>query len=355
MDLWPAPAVQEAIQSIVGSADYGYPRRPRMPAEMTVADAFALRMADRFGWHIDPAAVQPVTDLLQATIATILGFSAPGDGIAIHTPCYPPFREAIEEAGRRIVEIPMRDDGQHFSPDMDALASVPDNTRVLLLCNPHNPTGRVFTRQELDLIGTIAGRKGLVIFSDEIHADLVYEGAKHIPIATLSAEIAAKTITANSPSKSFNIPGLRCGVIHFGSSELMARFRQRVPRLLLGKPSAISIDAAVAAWTECDEWLDETVHHLTRMRDLVMEALRRDMPELRVYAPEGTYLAWIDCSAMNWSQTAGTVFLDRSRIAFSGGETFCSRHGAFVRLNFATSPDILEELLERMRKTIQLR
>lgn len=353
MDLWPAPAVQNAVRAVVDVADYGYPRRASMPAETMVAEAFAVRMQRRFGWHIDPADVQPVTDLLQATVATILAFSDPGDGIALHTPCYPPFREAIEDTGRRIVEIPMRDDGERSVPDMEALATLPADTRVLLLCNPHNPTGRVFTRRELQTIGDVADERDLVIFADEIHADLVYSEAQHVPIAALSPGLAARTVTANSPSKSYNIPGLRCGVLHFGSRELLARFRRTVPRLLLGKPSAVSIDAAVAAWTNSDVWFATVMAHLTRMRYRVIETIRGDMPDLKVYRPEATYLAWVDCSALRWDRPAGAVFLDRGGVAFSGGETFCSRHSAFVRLNFATSPQILDHILDRMRDTVR--
>lgn len=353
MDFWPAPAVQRAIRTIVDVADYGYPRRPSMPAEKTVAEAFSTRMARRFGWDVDPTHVQSVTDLLQATVATILAFSSVGEAVAIHTPCYPPFREAIEETGRRIVEIPMRDDGDRYVPDPEALAKLPSDTRVLLLCNPHNPTGRVFTREELQAIGAVAMQKDLVIFADEIHSDFVYDTASHIPIAMLSPDLAARTVTANSPSKSFNIPGLRCGVLHFGSPDLLARFRRAVPRLLLGKPSALSIDAAVAAWTDSDTWFAEVMVHLTEMRDLVTDTIGSEMPGLRVYRPEATFLLWVDCSRLRWARPAALAFLDRGGVAFSGGETFCNRHSAFIRLNFATSLPIVAEILERMRKTVQ--
>lgn len=350
MDFRPADILQDSVRQLVDKRDYGYPRRHLMPAERLISEAFAKRMEERFSWCVEEAAVQPVTDLLQATIAAIMAFTEPGDHVAVHTPCYGPFREAIEDAGRTIVEIPMRDGGSGYEPDMEALERAPAGTRMLILCNPQNPTGRVLTRTELETIAAIAARRDMIIFSDEVHADFVYEGARHIPIASLGADTASRTITANSPGKSFNIAGLRCGVMHFGAPELLERFRRRIPRLLLGKPSIVSIDAAVAAWTHGQPWLDQVMALLDRNRRSVMETLAERMPRLKAYMPEASYLAWIDCSAMGWGKPAANVFLDEAKIAFSPGESFCGRHGDFVRLNFATSGAILRETLERMEK-----
>jgi cysteine-S-conjugate beta-lyase len=350
MDFLPPDEVQRAVLQLVDKRDYGYPRRALMPAERLVAEAFVKRMSERFSWEIEEPSIQSVTDLLQGTIAAVLAFTEPGDRVAVQTPCYGPFREAIEDAGREILEIPMVDDGTAYVTDMAALETAPANTRMILLCNPQNPTGRVFTRAELEAIATIAERRDMIIFSDEVHADFVYEGHRHIPIATLAPEIAARTVTANSPGKSFNMPGLRCGVLHFGTTALLERFRARVPRLLLGKPSVISIQAATAAWTEGQPWLDRIVSLLDRNRGIVFDALAQRMPKLKAYMPEASYLAWIDCGSLELSQPAASVFLEQTGIAFSPGESFCARHAGFVRLNFATSEEILREKLDRMAK-----
>jgi cystathionine beta-lyase len=352
MDFLPPEVLQDSVMKLVSKRDYGYPRRPLMPAERQIGDAFAHRMGEHFGWKIEETSIQAVTDLLQGTIAAILAFSEAGEHIAVHTPCYSPFREAIEEAGRKIVEIPMLETDAGFFPDMDELRNAPADTRMFILCNPQNPTGRVFTCAELEEIAAIAEARDMIIFSDEVHADFVYDSGKHIPIASLGERVAARTMTANSPGKSFNIAGLRCGVIHFGTPELLARFRARIPRLLLGRPSAISVDAAVAAWTEGQPWLDRIVALLDRNRQIVFKALSQRMPQLKAFMPEASFLAWIDCRALGWQQPAATVFLEKARIAFSSGESFCARHDGFVRLNFATSEEVLREKLERMEKLV---
>lgn len=352
MDFLPPPAVQRAVEIVVSKQDYGYPKRASFPAETVVAESFARRVKRRFAWNIDAGLVQPVTDLLQATVAAILAFTEPGDGVLVQTPCYPPFREAVASAGRRLVESRLIDDGTKFGIDYDEFGKAADQARLFLLCNPQNPTGRVFTREELLRMARIVRERGMVIVSDEIHADLVYPGSVHLPIAALDEEAAAGTVTLNSAGKSFNIPGLRCGVMHFGRSALMARFRSRVPRLLLGKPSIIGIDATVAAWDECDRWLDEVLVHLGSMRGRVVDAVRSDLPGLKLHVPEATYLAWIDCSGLGWQDSAGQRFLERGGVAFSFGETFCPDYKSHIRFNFSTSAAILEAKLERMWKVV---
>lgn len=355
MDFLPPEDLQDAIMRLAGKRDYGYARRPLMPAERQVGAAFADRMAERFGWKIEETSTQAVTDLLQGTIAAILAFSEPGEHVAVHTPCYGPFREAIEESGRRMVDVPMLETAAGFVPDMDALRNAPADTRLLILCNPQNPTGRVFTRAELEEIASIAVDRDMIVFSDEVHADFVYGGRTHIPIASLSQEVAARTITANSPGKSFNIAGLRCGVMHFGTPALRDRFFARVPRLLLGRPSVVSIDAAVAAWTVCQPWLDRIMALLDRNRRLVVDTIAERMPKLKLYMPEASFLAWIDCRALGWDRPAASVFLEDAGIAFSSGESFCARHDGFVRLNFGASEEVLRDKLARMEKLVNAR
>ncbi len=350
MDFEVSPAIKHAIAQVVDQGDYGYPRRAQIPAERIVTTAFANWMAEQHGWTgIDTSHVVCVTDLMQGCVASIMAFSEKGDGVVLNTPCYPPFRGCIEETGRRLVDNPLVDSGTRFELDLDAMESAIDaRTRMILLCNPQNPTGRVFTRAELERIGQIAVRHDLVIFSDEIHADLTYPGQTHIPIASLGAEIAARCITASSATKSFNIPGLRCGVLHFGSGELLERFNAAIPRTLLGKPAITGIDATVAAWTESAGWLDEVSSHLTEVREVLRRAVADRMSAIRFYAPEATYLAWLDCSALGLDVPAAQFFLEQAKVGFSPGETFDAAYGQWVRFNMATSMPIAVEKIERM-------
>lgn len=349
MDFSVAKPIQSAIERIVREGDYGYPMRDGQRADRAVANAFVSRMKSRFGWQLSPDLVVPMADLVQGTYAPILAFSEPGDGVILQTPNYPPFREAIATTERRLIPLPMRDQGDRHAFDMDELKSlVTQDTRIFVLCNPQNPTGRVFSRDELLALGAFAIEHDLVVISDEIHSDLVYPSHQHIPFASLGPEIAARTVTLNSATKSFNIPGLRCAVMAFGSEELRSRFHRRIPLKLTGAGNIIGVDATVAAWTECQPWLDAVMAHLRKARDRVTDVLAREAPEIHFHAPEATYLAWLDCSKLRLSTSAFQFFHDHARVGLSAGETFDPDAAQFVRLNFATSMPILDEILDRM-------
>jgi len=319
-----------------------------------VSRAFARRMQSRFGWTVDPDDVFTCTDLVQTSFAAVLAFSDPGDKVVLQTPAYPPFRDAVQGTGRVLLEDRLHDDGTRYVMDLDGLARAIDaRTRVLLFCHPHNPTGRVFGREELEAVGRLAIERDLIIVSDEIHADLVYPEGTHIPMAALGPAIAARTVTITSATKSFNIPGLRCGVLHFGTPALKQRFEARVPRKLLGQPSIAGIDATVVAWDRCQPWLDGMLASLLAMRDRLIDGLCRELPEARMYAPEATYLSWIDFSALRLGMPAGKFFLEKAGVAASAGETFDAPCTDFLRLNFATSPAILDEILGRMVRAVR--
>lgn len=349
MDFAMAPPVQEAITKIVREQDYGYPRRDGLPAGEAVSKAFVDRMKDRFDWTTRPELVLPVADLVQGTYAPICALTQPGDGIILQMSAYPPFKAAIESTGRRLIRNPLIDSGVRFELDLDQLErSIDPTSRMIILCNPHNPTGRVFGRNELLRLGQIAIDNDLIVVADEIHADLVYPGNKHIPFASLSDEIAARTITLNSATKSFNIPGLRCAVMHFGNEDLYARFEKVIPRKLLGQPSIIGIDATVAAWRQGQPWLDDTLKHLTAVRDRLADRLSAEIPRIQSYAPEATYMAWLNCDMLDLKKSAFAFFHEEAGVAFSPGESFDEGCSHFLRFNFATSMEIFDMIFDRM-------
>lgn len=349
MDFAVAAPIQAAIERIVRDGDYGYPLRDGEKADGLVANAFAERMKSRFGWELSPNLVVPVADLVQGTYAPILAFSDPGDGVVLQVPNYPPFRDAIATTERKLLTLPMRDDGTRHVFDMAELTKLVDRrTRIFILCNPQNPTGRVFSRDELLALGQFVIAHDLIVISDEIHSDLIYPGHQHIPLASLGPDIAARTVTINSATKSFNIPGLRCAVMAFGNEALRDRFHKRVPLRLTGQANIVGADATAAAWRECQPWLDAVMAHLLKARNRVVDVLGAEAPAIRLHAPEATYLAWLDCSKLGLSTPAFQFFLDKARIGFSAGETFDPDCPQFVRLNFATSMPILDEILDRI-------
>ena len=355
MDFAIAHPIRRAISDLIREEEYGYPHRAEGGhGDEGLSGAFARRMQARFGWTVDPHLVQPLSDLVQGTYAAVWAFSDPGDGIVLHLPAYPPFHASIHDTGRRLDAQYLRSDGTGYVLDLDEMAKIGDSrTRILMLCNPQNPTGRVFTRDELLAMGRMAIERDWIIVSDEIHCDLVFPGATHIPIATLSPEIAARTVTITSATKSFNIPGLRCGLMHFGTGALKDRFHARVPTRVLGSPGIIGIDATIAAWDHGQPWLDEVLPYLDANRQRLAAFLKAELPAIRFHAPEATYLGWLDCSALGLPGTAFDFFHDQAKIAFSPGQAFDPANEKAVRFNFATSAPILDRILERMAEAVR--
>lgn len=351
MDFRVPEPVQRAIQRLVDESDFGYPTRE---ADDSLAAAFVDRMRERFGWEIDRDLVQVTTECVQCMYATALVFSAPGEGILLQTPIYPPFLTAIEKTGRRRVEHRLVDDGTRYVLDIENLRNVVDDTtRILFLCNPQNPTGRVYTREELTALGNLAVERDMVILSDEIHADLVYPGNTHIPIASLSPEIGARTITITSATKAFNIAGLRAAVMHYGSAALRDKVHAQIPEYLMGQVGITGTDATIAAWRECQPWLDDVMRLLERNRDFVHRFITEQIPAIHHYKPEATYLYWLDCRDLDLpAETPQQFFLDRARVGLNDGGTFGAVGKTCVRLNFATCEDVLQQVLERMAEAV---
>jgi cystathionine beta-lyase len=351
MDFGVAPAITAALTRLTQNQEFGYAAR-----EGVLAAAFVRRMERRFGWRTDPTDTVAIGDLVQASFSSVMAFSEPGDAVLLQLPSYPPFMRAIEDTGRRLIANNMCDDGTQWALDLAACEASPDpRTRMLIFCHPQNPTGRCFSRAELEAVAAFAIRHDLVVVSDEIHADIVYPGNTHIPLASLHPQIAARTITITSATKSFNIPALRCAVMHFGAPALKERFEKRIPSRLLGSPGVTGVDATVAAWDEGQPWLDEILVQLQTNRDWLAQTIAADLPGVTMRVPEATYLAWLDCRALELPCPAGQFFLDRARVGLNSGETFGARYAGFARLNFATPAPILRQIVTRMVEAVRKR
>jgi cystathionine beta-lyase len=351
MDFGVAPSITAALTRLTQNQEYGYAAR-----EGVLAASFVRRMERRFGWHTDPADTVAIGDLVQASFSSVMAFSEPGDAILLQLPSYPPFMRAIEDTGRRLVANPMRDDGTRWVLDLAAYEAAPDpRLRMLIFCHPQNPTGRAFGRTELEQVAEFAIRHDLVVVSDEIHADIVYPGNTHIPLASLHPEIAARTITITSATKSFNIPALRCAVMHFGAPALKRRFDSRIPSRLLGSPGVTGVDATVAAWDGGQPWLDEILAQLRANRDWLAQTIAAELPDVTMRMPEATYLAWLDCRALELPCSAGQFFLDHAKVGLNFGETFGADYAGFARLNFATPAPVLEQIVTRMVNAVRRR
>jgi cystathionine beta-lyase len=350
MDYPVAEPIRRRLQRALDVGDTGYPLHPK-PTRLP--ELFAARAEERWGWKVEPRRVELITEVVQGMYVAITQLSEPGDGVIVQTPIYPPFLSAVERLGRTLRENPLRETERGFAVDVEGLREqAAAGARILLLCNPHNPTGRVLRREELDSILRVAVEHDLVVVSDEIHADLVYRGDVHVPFASLSAEAEARTITLTAGSKAFNIAGLRCGVAVFGSDALRRRFLG-FERHLRGGLGGLGILALEAAWRHGGVWLAEVLAYLEANRDFVAEFVRAELPGVRHFAPEGTYLAWLDCRALELPGSPHHFFLERAKVGLSDGPTFGPPGRGFLRLNFATSRPLLTRALEQMAKALK--
>jgi cysteine-S-conjugate beta-lyase len=346
MDFPVAPAIADAIEHTVRRGDLGYPHWDDVhPLRATFAD----RMRERYGWVVDVADVREHTDVMQAVQLLLHLGTSPGDAVAVHSPTYPPFHRTVGAMGRKRVDVPFLRTPAGWAANIAGLADAvaAHDCRALLLVNPHNPTGRVLTRDELGEIAAIARRHDLLVISDEIHAELTFRPHDHVPFASLGADAAARTVTLTSASKAFNLAGLRCSVAHFGPRRLLA-LRDAEPTDLYGAVSTLSVVAAVAAWRDGADWLARLVRVLDRNRRRVADAVASWAPADPDPMPEATYLYWFAADALGLGDDPVDEVLTRARVLLAGGPRFGEEGRRYLRLNFATGAAVLENVLARL-------
>lgn len=350
MDFAPAPVVLEALRSVIDTGDLGYPDWLYPHDGTPMAALFVDRMYRRYGWTIDLDECREYVDVTQAVRLVIQQMTDEGDGLILHTPAYPPFHETWRSMNRRLVEVKAHptDDGWRY--DYDALEhrlhTEPGLAKVWILCHPQNPTGHVFEHAELQRIAGIAERFDLLVISDEIHSELVYLPLTHVPFASLSADVAARTVTITSVSKSFNLAGLRWAIAHVGPAAVRASL-DALPEHLTGVGNVMAVAAATAAWTRGDDWQRACLEVLERRRHELRDLLLAHLPGVRYRIPQATYLAWLDCRGLGFDEEPVEVFRRRG-VELNPGPDFGSDGHGFVRLNFATSRRVLEQVVRAM-------
>ncbi|GAA3878580.1 PatB family C-S lyase [Gibbsiella dentisursi] len=337
------PAVIAALQQRVahGVFGYGHPS-PDLSA------VFVQRMVERYGWHIKPEWLVFLPGLISGLNLSVQAFSAPGEGTLAPNPIYPPFRKAAKFSGRSQIAIPLTLRQRRWVMDLTAAeAQLTGKERLLMLCNPQNPGGTVYRRDELLAQHAFAQRHNLVVCSDEIHCDLLLEpGLRHIPFASLNADAEQRSITLMAPSKTFNIAGLGAAMAIVPNPALRQRFnRQRSG--LVPPVDILALTAAHAAYRDGQAWLDELLDYLRANRDRVSQRINA-MPGLQLQPIEATYLAWCDCSGLPVENPH--AFFEQAGVGLSPGLEFGNRH--FVRLNFGCRRELLDSALDRMEQAI---
>ncbi len=345
MDFDVAPAISAALADVIARSELGYPAWGGPGAVSPAAPLFAERMEARYGWAPSVDRLHDLVDVLQGVRAVVHHRSSPGDGVVLHLPAYYPFLHTVADMGRRLVAV-HDEPGHGFDYDRLDRDLHEQPAKVWILCHPHNPLGRVLERPELERIAEIAARHDLVVVADEVHADLTMPGASHVPFASLSPDVAARTVTVSSASKAFNLAGLRWAVMHAGDDATNAAL-MALPDHYLGAPNLMAVTATVAAWTAGGEWLDAVVDLLDENRQRLVDLLADHLPAARYTPPAATYLAWIDCRALELGDDPATVFRERG-VELSPGRKFGPPGLGHVRLNLATSPHILDSMVRAM-------
>lgn len=348
MDFPVAPAITDAMRSVIDRNEFGYPNWGGPYAPSPAARLFPQRMADRFGWEPDPDRVRDLIDVLQGVRAAVLHLSEPGDGVVLHLPAYHPFLDTISGMDRRLVPVLATEDDGRWAFDYDALETelAGSGARLWILCHPHNPLGHVFERPELERIADIAARHDLVVISDEIHADLVMPGHVHVPFEALGPEVSARTVTVTSASKAFNLAGLRWAVLHAGHEPFHDALAS-LPGHYLGAANLMAVTATVAAWTDGAAWLDAVLGVVDENRLALADLLAEHLPDTRYLPPAATYLAWVDCRELGLGPAPAEHFRELG-VELSAGRQFGPPGDGHVRINLATSPAVLAEMLAVM-------
>ncbi|QNO38954.1 aminotransferase class I/II-fold pyridoxal phosphate-dependent enzyme [Protaetiibacter sp. SSC-01] len=344
MDYPLARAIAEALHAAVERSDTGYVN----PRDTGAAEAFAGFARDAWGWSPDPALFGITTDVSVVIVETLRRLSAPGDGVIITPPVYPPFFDLIPEAGARVVEVPLLDDGSTYALDLAGIdRALAAGARGVLLCNPHNPLGLVHTRGELEELARIVERHGAFVVSDEIHAPLVHPGVEFTPYLTVSDAAREHAIAAESGSKAFNLAGLKAAFI-VPASERMADVVRGLPDEVTFRTGLFGLMATRAGFADSREWLADTLAAITANVDLLERLLASELPLARLRRPSASYLAWIDLSAYGWGDDPAQHILEHARVALSNGPTFGREGVGHVRLNLACSPELLTEAITRI-------
>lgn len=338
------PCVIEAIKNRADHGVFGYGATPYGLIDITVA-----RLAQRYQWHIEPEWIVLLPGVVSGLNLAVRAFTAPGEATLAPTPIYPPFRAASRLAERPQVNLPLQRQQDRWVLSLDT-ARLQGNERLLMLCNPQNPGGTVYRREELEAQLAFAQQHDLIVCSDEIHCDLLLTpGLQHVPFASLSDDAAQRSITLLSPSKTFNIAGLGASMAIIPDAGLRKRFQQVREGIVPGV-DILALVAAEAAWRGGDAWLDAQLEYLRGNRDWLVAQVNA-LPELSMVTPEATYLGWIDASQLDVASPA--LYFEKHGLGFSPGRDFGDDR--FVRFNFGCTRALLEQAVDRLQQAVSAR
>ncbi len=346
MDFEAPPAVIEALKQRVNHPVYGYTNRPQQ-----FFDSIKSWLYRRFSWEVDTKWIDFSPGVVPNLGLAVQAFTKPGDGVIIQPPVYQPFFGVVTDFGRKVVENPLKMNANGYTIDFDHFEKVAANpeTKLLLLCHPHNPVGRVWTVDELRQLGELCIKHNVIIISDEIHCDLVLFGNKHIPLASISPEIAEITLTCMAPSKTFNLAGFSTSYMISGNREILNRVRSLIYGYHLHMGNTFGALALEAAYNHSELWLEELIKYLEGNVNYVMSFFNEYMPEIKVYKPEATYLMWLDFRSWGLNSIDLKKFIiKKAGLGLNDGPTFGEQGTGFQRMNVASPRATIEKALYQL-------
>jgi cystathionine beta-lyase len=355
---FPVPGpVTEALRKRIEHEIYGYAY-----TQPSLLVAIVDRMKKKYGWKIEPEWIVFTPGVIPAISAAIQAYSQPGDEVIIHDPVYHPFWSTIEQSGRRVASNPLKLENGHYEIDIKGLEEkltpkqgvrmASSRIKMMVLCSPHNPVGRVWTRDELTAMGEVMLKHNIVMVSDEVHCELLFDGHKHVPFASISEEFARNSIVCQAGSKTFNLAGLGASTIIIPDRRLRDEFNAARSGIM-PQPSVLSLVALEAAYRDGDEWLEQVLVYLQGNLDFMLAYFKEHIPRIKVIKPEGTYLVWLDCRSLGMENLAlHEFFVDKARVGLDDGYIFGPGGTGFQRMNIACPRSILEEALKRIEVAV---
>lgn len=353
MDFRTAPAIIDALQKRVAHGIFGYTRVPD-----AYYDAVTSWFSRRHGWDIDREWIIYTSGVVPAVSAVIKALTVPGDKVIVQTPVYNCFFSSIRNNGCEIVSNPLRRTADTYEMDFDALerCAADPRAKVMLLCNPHNPAGRVWSPDELTRLGNICLRNGVTVVADEIHCELVYQGFKYTPFASLSDAFLHRSVTCVSPSKAFNIAGLQIANIVAFDNDLRSRIDKAININEVCDVNPFGVAATIAAYNEGEEWLNQLVDYLHGNYEAMAEFCRRELPEFPITRLEGTYLVWMDCSSLGMpSDALEHALLEDARLWLNAGTMYGAEGEGYMRWNIACPRSVMLDGLNRFLNFVRSR
>lgn len=350
MDFQSPPELIVALQERVRHGVFGY-----SGGYGNWFEALRQWMRKRYGWMPEREWISTSPGVVAALYMLVRAFTEPGDRIIIQSPVYRPFYYVARSHGCELLENPLYFDGQKYRMDLEQLRQEVDTrVKLLILCSPHNPVGRVWSWEELLALGQFCLEHEITIISDEIHSDLVFPGYKHMVMASVSREVEQNTVVCNAPSKTFNIPGIPASNVIIANEKLRSAYRRVLRGSGLDLPNVFAVTAVEAAYTYGEAWLEELLLYLEDNYRLASRFFAEQIPEIKVVEPEGTYLLWLDCRGLGLDDKELDSFIkEKARLLLEPGPVFGAGGSGFQRMNIACPRQRLEEALQRLKKAIR--